>query len=163
MPVEVTLNSYKQVLESVDGNSSMTIADGGTTAYVLPSTAGATGEVLKAGSTPATLEWGSASTSNTYSLYSTNNSPGASAETVDLTAFRAGTQEDMLVRISTSIHVNDLHLQRSLLVDMATNYGTFELSKYDQRYILYEIQNGGDTLSLSIFGATFTKIQTYVR
>ena len=57
MPVNVNLSSYKQVVESSDGNSQMTIANGGTAQYVVPSTVGAAGDVLSCGTTPATLEW----------------------------------------------------------------------------------------------------------
>lgn len=86
MPVEVNLNSYKQVLESSDGNASVTIADGGTAQYILPSTAGAEGQVLKASSTPATLEWG---TSDAVGIQSTvdNNDGTFTLNYTDNTSF----------------------------------------------------------------------------
>ena len=60
MPLQVNMSDMKKVLESADGASQLTIADGGTVQYVLPNTAGTEGQVLKASATPATLEWGAA-------------------------------------------------------------------------------------------------------
>ena len=62
MPIEVSLNTYKQTLESADGNAQLTIPDGGAAQYTLTSTAGTSGQVLTCGNTPTSLEWTDKST-----------------------------------------------------------------------------------------------------
>ena len=57
MPVQVNLSDYNRKIESNDGNSQITVADGGTAQYVVPSSVGTEGQVLTASATPATLEW----------------------------------------------------------------------------------------------------------
>ena len=144
MYIQVSLSDYS-VLESTDGNSQITVADGGTAQYIIPSTAGSEGQVLKASSTPATLEWGSAGSSESSSLISTTAAAGDGSATVDITGFWTSSNREMVIIMHTTVHSHSQSINRSM--KDAYKGHSLEFLKWDSNYVTCLFFADGNTLN----------------
>ena len=111
---------------------------------------------------------------SSWTQYTSETLSTVGSHTVDLTAFAAGEDEDMLILVSAnaSYHDNQLHIYRSLLPNYVA-MGDIEIAKYGERYVLFTITNpSGSTYTMDVIirnpnnespNIGMTKFETFTR
>jgi hypothetical protein len=133
---------------------------------LLPSVQGTAGTFLKNDGSGA-LSWGSAQSSWTQfgstisSGFTTNNT----FADIDISSFASGSDEEMMVIVETNLHASIFIIYKSLLggMDFATSGVKYEIAKYYDRFVMYQIYNSGTYLEIECVNVTHNKIKLYTR
>ena len=131
----------------------------------LPSAQGAARSVLEndgsGGLSWAPKAWSSFASDVTSGFTATNTKVD-----LDITNFKDGTKEELLVEVFTNLHATTFILHKSMLsvMDFANNGGyRYERGLYDTRYIMYKIHDTQTNLELEVGNLTLVKVRTYTR
>jgi hypothetical protein len=101
--------------------------------------------------------------------YTPNTNPNSGSFTVNLNNFYNDSTKETFLLFMKTVHCNQIMIEKSLILNYKS-FGTFEIGKFDTRYIIWSITGNGTSgdpyiLLVTTEGSTvdFSQYQSWVR